>query len=68
MPFLPFLAALLSQYLAFLISHPLLPLGLVVVVELVRTRYREGLRHVPGPWLASLSPLWKVWVVWRGQM
>ncbi|KAI0380386.1 benzoate 4-monooxygenase cytochrome P450 [Hypomontagnella monticulosa] len=42
-------------------------LGIIAGV-LLRTRFRHGLRHVPGPFLASFSSIWKVRAVYLGEM
>ena len=36
--------------------------------ELVRTRYRRGLAAIPGPFIASISNIWKVSAVYHGDM
>lgn len=28
--------------------------------------FQQGLRQIPGPWLAKVSPLWRLWFVWDG--
>lgn len=40
----------------------------LIVVYLVRTRYRHGLNKIPGPFLASFTSLWKWDVVRREKM
>ena len=40
----------------------------LIVVYLVRTRYRNGLHKIPGPFLASFTSLWKWDVVRREKM
>ena len=41
-------------------------LGLLFIVDAVRTRYRRGLRNVPGPFLASISNIDRVWSCAKG--
>ena len=36
-------------------------IGVVFIVDALRTRYRRGLRNVPGPFLASISNIDRVW-------
>ena len=31
-------------------------------------RYKSGLRSVPGPWLASVSNIWRFTIVWKRNM
>jgi hypothetical protein len=33
---------------------------------LYRSVFHPELRHMPGPWLARLSPFWRLWFVWDG--
>jgi hypothetical protein len=40
----------------------------IVIANVVLTRYRPGLRHVPGPFTASFSNFWKLRQVWNGNM
>jgi hypothetical protein len=58
----------LTNDLTFGLSHFLVALGLVSVVGLAclakrmhRIRNDTPLRDIPGPWLASCSPLWRFW-------
>lgn len=51
----------------------LLPISFVFVLVLLclqtlRTRYRRGLAKIPGPFVASISNLWKVNAVYKGDM
>lgn len=46
----------------------LVSLILLFWFQLLRTRYRKGLRHIPGPLVASFSNLWKVIAVHNGDM
>ena len=52
--------AIQSNLLAFIVGGLLL--------NLLITRYRNGLRQVPGPFLASLTNLWRLYIVWREDM
>ncbi|KAI8946322.1 cytochrome P450, partial [Xylaria longipes] len=61
-----------SQYLS---SYRRLPIGNVVTTVLilffaylVRTRYYHGLNKIPGPFLASISSLWKWHIVYQEKM
>ena len=42
-------------------------LGLLCLYILL-VKYRNGLRRVPGPWLANVSSIWRFAVVWRQDM
>lgn len=35
--------------------------GLIFTLDIVRTKYRRGLKDVPGPFLASISNIDRVW-------
>jgi hypothetical protein len=43
-------------------------LGLLLAYQLSCTRQKPGLYPVPGPFLASISNLWKINAVYRGVM
>lgn len=54
----------------FLITRLFVGLGVLVlfgVVLAVRTRYRRGLKQLPGPFLASVSPLDRILTAASGQ-
>lgn len=38
-------------------------LAIALLVQVVRTRYAAGLRHIPGPFLASVTNLWRLYDV-----
>lgn len=40
----------------------------VLLANVLWTRYRSGLRQIPGPFLASFSNLWKLQAVWKQNM
>jgi hypothetical protein len=42
-----------------------LPLG--ALASLIWSRYRQHIRHVPGPFLASFSPLYRIWTAATGK-
>lgn len=46
----------------------LVSLILLLCFQLLRTRYRKGLRDIPGPFVASFSNLWKIVAVYHGDM
>ncbi|KAI8713863.1 hypothetical protein NCS52_01232100 [Fusarium sp. LHS14.1] len=53
--------------LSFILNHLGLLAELLVlslVAKLVYNRYGHGISHIPGPFLASLSDLWRLYVVW----
>jgi len=49
-------------------SHLLIILLGGLILHLCLKRYRNGLRQVPGPFLASFSNLWRLYVVWKEGM
>lgn len=56
--------AVLSPYLLlFRVWFPLM-----VVLYIVRTRYLSGIRHIPGPFIASVSNFWKISAAWHQDM
>ncbi|KIW78579.1 hypothetical protein Z517_08417 [Fonsecaea pedrosoi CBS 271.37] len=48
------------------VLYPCVGAVLVLVVSLLATRYRRGLRQVPGPFCASFTGFWKSYVSWVG--
>ena len=40
----------------------------LLCIQLARTRYVTGLSAIPGPFIASVSNLWKIMVVYAGDM
>ncbi|EAU31616.1 predicted protein [Aspergillus terreus NIH2624] len=48
--------------------HPWWTALTILLTRLVLTRYRDGLRQVPGPFVASFSNLWKLRAVWKKNM
>ncbi|KAI1496679.1 cytochrome P450 [Biscogniauxia marginata] len=53
-----------SVLMSFLAQYWLHIALLVVVARLVRNRYHNGLNKYPGPFLASLTDLWRLWDVY----
>lgn len=51
-----------------LLAAALAVLAATWLLQLLRTRYRPGLRAIPGPPAASFSNLWKLAAVWREDM
>ena len=49
-------------------AHPYLLIVGVVLTHFLRTRYRPGLQHVPGPFIASFTCLWRFNVVRKKDM
>lgn len=52
----------------FLQSHPIYILyafGVFVILRFFKNRYASPLRHYPGPFLASGTRIWKLWVTWQ---
>lgn len=48
--------------------HQFLALLGLFCLYLLFVRYRSELRRIPGPWLASVSSIWRFAVVWRQDM
>lgn len=48
-------------------QHILLSVLVLLLARLVNRRYFSPLSSYPGPFLASVTRLWKVWVVSKGQ-
>ncbi|KAL1641363.1 hypothetical protein SLS58_006062 [Diplodia intermedia] len=36
-----------------------------VVVRLLHNKYGNGINHIPGPFLAAFTDLWRLWIVWK---
>jgi hypothetical protein len=49
-------------------AHPFVTLVLLFVVRILWKRYGSDLRDVPGPFTASLTRLWKLRQMYRGDM
>ncbi|OAL29839.1 hypothetical protein AYO20_09032 [Fonsecaea nubica] len=47
-------------------SHLGLTVAVCVVLYFVSQRYKTGLRHIPGPFVASFSGFWRAWEVAKG--
>jgi hypothetical protein len=41
-------------------------IGLCFIIDVIRTRFRSGLRNVPGPFLAGISNIDRVWSCAKG--
>jgi hypothetical protein len=41
---------------------------LLLIVYVVYTRYFNGLGNIPGPFIATISNLWKINAAWKGGM
>ena len=52
----------------YLWKHQFLTLLGLLCLYVLCVRYRSGLRRIPGPWLASISSIWRFAVVWRQDM
>jgi hypothetical protein len=51
-----------------MILRPSVLFLLLITTKLTLTRYRRGLWNLPGPFLASLTSLWRLYIVWREDM
>ncbi|KAH0842250.1 Pisatin demethylase [Fonsecaea pedrosoi] len=47
-------------------SHLGLTVTVCVVLYFISQRYKTGLRHIPGPFVASFSGFWRAWEVAKG--
>ncbi|KAI0876746.1 cytochrome P450 [Hypoxylon argillaceum] len=56
-----------SVALSFIARYWALGAVLVTGAWLIKNRYCNGLNEYPGPFLASLTDLWRLWVVWGRQ-
>ncbi|KAI1158262.1 cytochrome P450 [Nemania serpens] len=56
-----------SMVLGFIAHYWALGAALVIGAWLTRNRYYNGLNKYPGPFLASLTDLWRLWDVWGRQ-
>jgi hypothetical protein len=52
-------SSLVAQIIAFVTTNCLLVAALALVGRCLYKKYASPLRNVPGPWLASVSRLWK---------
>lgn len=62
------LSEIISPIWAYIQLHIWSITATVVLAQLVKTRYRAGLRHIPGPLIASFSNGWKLQAVWKRNM
>ncbi|KAK7742002.1 hypothetical protein SLS53_004586 [Cytospora paraplurivora] len=51
-----------------LLAHPWTTVLTIVFANIILTKYRSGLRHIPGPFWASFSNSWKLRAVWNQRM
>lgn len=56
-----------SIALSFIAHYWVLGVILVSGAWLIRNRYYNGLNEYPGPFMASLTDLWRLWDVWGRQ-
>lgn len=61
-------AKILEAVWHFVQQHPVLVVSSIIFIQLASTKYRDGLRQIPGPFLASFSNLWKLNAAWRQNM
>ena len=40
----------------------------LLTAYVIYTRYWSGISHIPGPWTASVSNLWKINAAWQQEM
>ncbi|KAI0112420.1 cytochrome P450 [Nemania sp. FL0031] len=56
-----------SVVLSFIAHYWALGAAIVTGAWLIRNRYYNGLNEFPGPFMASLTDLWRLWDVWGRQ-
>ncbi|KAF2219367.1 cytochrome P450 [Elsinoe ampelina] len=61
-------SSIFEKTVSLVVSHPVTCVLVIFATSLLRTRYRPGLRNVPGPFTASFSNWWKWKAVWRRNM
>ncbi|CAF9933472.1 MAG: hypothetical protein ALECFALPRED_005602 [Alectoria fallacina] len=49
-------------------AHQCLTLLGLFCLYVLFVKYRSGLRRIPGPWLASVSTIWRFAIVWKQDM
>jgi hypothetical protein len=59
---------MLYEGIRFLLQHYLLILASLTVARIVYLKYISEYSDIPGPFLASISPLWKVYGAWNGTL
>ncbi|RSL51504.1 hypothetical protein CEP54_011364 [Fusarium duplospermum] len=55
-----FISSFISTHLDLLAGF----LVLSLLAKLIYNRYGHGISHIPGPFLASISDLWRLYIVW----
>ena len=58
----------MDHLLGKLFAHQYLTLVGLLCLYTLFVRYRTGLRRIPGPWIASVSSIWRFVVVWNQDM
>ncbi|KAF4547722.1 Cytochrome P450-like protein 71 [Elsinoe fawcettii] len=57
-----------SSLIAWFLSHLFTCAIIILLAVVLRIKYKPGLRHVPGPFIASVSSWWKLRAVWNRNM
>lgn len=60
------MALSLQDSVDFLKSHIYSIIVVAFVLDLLRVRFRSGLRSIPGPTIAAYTGLWRLVDVWKG--
>ncbi|KAM0426442.1 hypothetical protein ACHAPT_008133 [Fusarium lateritium] len=63
----PVTLSVVSTARTFVTEHFFASLAVFILIRCICKRYFSPLRHFPGPVLASVSRLWRVWSVWTGK-
>jgi len=64
----PIIASSLAQAWDWIKIHPYATVLIIILADVILTKYRKGLRNVPGPFIASFSNFWKLRAVWNQNM
>ena len=59
------LHSVVANSILYLWRHAALIAACAIIVEIIRTRYKKGLRQVPGPFIASISSMWRLFFIWK---
>ena len=60
--------AMVYQAFGFIQVHQYSTLIGLLCLYILYVRYRSGLHRIPGPWLASISSIWRFIIVWKQDM
>ena len=64
----PIIASSIARAWDWIQVHPYATVLIIILADVILTKYRKGLRNVPGPFIASFSNFWKLRAVWNQNM